>query len=461
MQATVLATMLLAAAFAHADDETDGTVKTKKVDTAHVQMEVAQAEMETARAQMEAAQAKMEAAQAEMMEAVRAQLDAARAPMEAARNELQAAAKRMAEASRQRLVSAQNRAFLGVLVGEQSTDGIVVAGVTPAGGAEAAGIESDDIIVAIDGESLTGHDKPLDILYHVLDDVPLGGEVKLTVSRGGHVETYDVGTTPRLVRIEDHWPEFLGAIGQAGSGHVSAGVAPAAPLGIPVRPLRDLLESLETTTQPRLVDIGEDLGDYFGVDSGVLVLNVPGKSELKPGDVVRRIDGADVASAAEARRLLAGMPGEDAEVEVRRKNRKVDVTMPRSSAMMSHNFLVDTQLHLVDIGEDLGDYFGVDSGVLVLNVPGKSELKPGDVVRRIDGADVASAAEAHRLLAGMSGEDAEVEVRRKNRKVDVTMPRSATMRLHKFQVNPKGKTAIIIEDPEVEVDIEVEKDDDE
>ena len=71
-----------------------------------------------------------------------------------ARIELQEAARRLAEASRQRLTwSGNNRAFLGVLIGEQSEDGIVVAGVTPAGGAETAGIEADDVIVAIDGET--------------------------------------------------------------------------------------------------------------------------------------------------------------------------------------------------------------------------------------------------------------------------------------------------------------------
>ena len=83
-----------------------------------------------------------------------------RAEMEAARQQLQAAAKRMAKASRKHLVSAKDRAFLGVLIRDQSEDGIVIAGVTPAGGAEAAGLESDDIIVAINGESLTGRTQP-------------------------------------------------------------------------------------------------------------------------------------------------------------------------------------------------------------------------------------------------------------------------------------------------------------
>lgn len=307
MKATVLAMTLLATAFAQADDKSDGSaVEPTKVETAHAEMEVAQAEM-----------------------------DAARAEMEAARQELQAAAKRMAKASRKHLVSAKDRAFLGVLIRDQSEDGIVIAGVTPAGGAEAAGLESDDIIVAINGESLTGRTQPVDILHEVLADVSPGAEVKLTVLRDGDVGTYDVHTTPKVIRIEGDASGLLRSLGQALQGHIT----PAAPLAPPLAPTRPWLNLLRTpgaTGQLHLVDIGEDLGGYFGVDGGVLVLNVPGKSELKPGDVVRRIDGADVGSADEAYHLLATTSGDDAEVEVRRKNRKTEVTVPKGSPWVAH-----------------------------------------------------------------------------------------------------------------------------
>ena len=123
-------------------------------------------------------------------------------------------------------------------------------------------------------------------------------------------------------------------------------------------------------------------------------------------------------------------------------------------------------LQFVDIGEDLGDYFGVDSGVLVLNAPGDSGLKPGDIVRRIDGADVASANEARRLLAATSGDDAEVEVRRKNRKVEVTAAKVSplthqTIRTLRSSV-PGTETVIVsgsVPLEAVEVEVEVVKDD--
>ena len=281
----------------------------------------------------------IEATKVEHVETAQAEMDSARAQMEAARIELQDAARRLAEASRQRLTFSgkMDRAFLGVLIGEQSEDGIVVAGVTPAGGAETAGIEADDIIVAIDGESLTGHDQPLQVLHGVLDDVSAGAEVQVTVLRDGSSETYEVATTPSVIHIEGQVPGLLRRLGQAFEGHVPVALAPAVP-AVPARPWSGLTGYVGGTGQPHLVDIGEDLGDYFGVDGGVLVLNAPGKSELKPGDILRRIDGADVGSADEAYRLLAAASGDDAELEVRRKNRKVDVTVAKGSSWTHHQF---------------------------------------------------------------------------------------------------------------------------
>ncbi|MCY3838112.1 MAG: PDZ domain-containing protein [Gammaproteobacteria bacterium] len=303
--AMALATTFSATAFVHAADESDnGVIEATKVED----VETAQAEMHAARAQMEAA-----------------------------RIELQDAARRLAEASRQRLTFSgkMNRAFLGVLIGEQSEDGIVVAGVTPAGGAETAGIEADDIIVAIDGESLTGRDQPLHVLHGVLDDVSAGAEVEVTVLRDGNTETYEVATTPSVIHIEGQAPGLLRRLGQAFEGHVPFTLTPAAPVA-PARPWPGLTGYVGVTGQLHLVDIGEDLGDYFGVDGGVLVLNAPGKSELKPGDILRRIDGADVGSADEAYRLLATASGDDAELEVRRKNRKVDATVAKGSSWSHH-----------------------------------------------------------------------------------------------------------------------------
>jgi len=296
MKTMVLITTLAAAALARAGDGNTDAVEASAV-------------MEHARTQMAAAQ-----------EQAQAQMAAAQAQMAAARKQLQAASNKLAEAARTRHVTGYKRAFLGVLLGDQSEDGIVVAGVTPGGGAETAGIQANDIIVAVNDESLTGHEQPLEVLHRVLDGISPGGDVAAVVMRDGEMQSFDAVPTsaipftwglhpdPTIPIIERFQRIFDGARGSTDRTIEIGGL--------------------------QFVDIGEDLGDYFGVDSGVLVLNAPGDSELKPGDIVRRIDGADVASANEARRLLAATSGDDAEVEVRRKNRKVEVTAAKMSPLI-------------------------------------------------------------------------------------------------------------------------------
>ena len=111
----------------------------------------------------------------------------------------------------------------------------------------------------------------------------------------------------------------------------------------------------------------------------------------------------------------------------------------------------DPELELVDIGEDLGKYFGVDSGVLVLDTPPGSNLKPGDILRRVDDADIRNAEEAHRLLADLD-EDGTAAIRRENRSRNVKVEPVEGMNRH-FNDIMRGH-----EDSgqEVEEEIEVE-----
>lgn len=266
------------------------------------------------------------------MAAAQEAMASARTEMEAARAELTAAAKRMAEAARGHMTASGDRPLIGILVGDQTEDGIVVAGVTPGGGAEEAGLQAEDVVIAINEATLTGQRRPMTVLHRVLDAVDPGDSVVVTVDRDGQTQTFDVVTTPGhdIVTLAQPLsaPTMIENIRRLWaprwSEHVPPGQGSASWFG--------------SSSDLRLVDIGADLGDYFGVDAGVLVLNVPGKSDLKPGDILRRVDGADVASSAEAYRLLAGAPEKDVPVEVRRKNRKLNVAVAKSDVGTRQTF---------------------------------------------------------------------------------------------------------------------------
>lgn len=244
-----------------------------------------------------------------------------------------------------------SRAFLGVLVGGQSEDGLEVAGVTPDGGAEDAGLRADDVIVEINGKRLTGRRWPLRTLNRELEKVSPGDPVTVVISRDGDSESFEVVTTSYDARTGiDRRIALADALGTVWGGHVGPVIVDDH-IGVGGPNLRPGRFLFDTPDGLRLVDIGADLGDYFGVDGGVLVLNTPAGSELKPGDILRRINGADVASAAEAYRLLwrrpaAGGGAEDAEIEVRRRNRTLKVAMPTISRDVPHH---DTDVKVIQM----------------------------------------------------------------------------------------------------------------
>ena len=252
-------------------------------------------------------------------------LAAAKESMEEAIAQTVEAAQQMAEIQGRRIrhgghcvACNADRAFLGVWISEQGEHGITVAGLSPEGGAEKAGVVEDDVIVAINGESLVGDDEPVDVLHEILEDVAPGDAVELVVLRDDETIPLEVVTT---VPVSDFRmaARRLGRVGRD-LGRDFDFEWRERRLGRLDRRGRDGL---------RLADIGEDLGDYFGVDAGVLVLDTPAKSAFMPGDILKRIDGAAVSSAADGHRLLRRLT-EDAQAEVRRKNRKVmvDVSPP-------------------------------------------------------------------------------------------------------------------------------------
>ena len=201
-----------------------------------------------------------------------------------------------------------NRPFLGIMIARGDAEGIRVASVTPGGGAEDAGIRAEDLIVRVNDADLTGSATPIMLLHKTLDDVEAGNTVKVEVLRDGEPLTVDVvpqrGVMSRISRM-----------------------APA----IPITPLLDTLPGWTERRRAevfgfKLVDVGESLGAYFGVDGGVLVLTAEDDSELLPGDVVRRVGDDDVADADAAYLALAEAE-ESTQVVVRRNGKRKTLTV--------------------------------------------------------------------------------------------------------------------------------------
>ncbi len=102
-------------------------------------------------------------------------------------------------------------------------------------------------------------------------------------------------------------------------------------------------------------------------------------------------------------------------------------------------------LNLTDLNPDLGEYFGVKTGALVLESPGDSTLplRAGDVILSIDGRAIADADDAHRILGSYAaGETAKLEVQRKQRKVNLTWKAPEERERHWRVPAPKSRVRI-------------------
>lgn len=282
------------------------------------------------RAQMRAAHGRERQAR-EQEAALRAQMDAARRRMEADAQQLAALSAQVYGPMMQRF-----EAFGGaprVLVGVQLDDssgntGARVREVSPGGPAQQAGVRAGDLIVAVNGTDVQGHE-PAGRVVQLLHDVKPGDKVDLKVSRDG--KTRDLTLTARpdgdeffIARQFPGLPPLPRVKALAGWG--------GAPL-IVRGPVADM----------ELARLTPALGRYFGTDAGVLVVHAPpdGGLGLQDGDVILSIGGRKPIDSSHVIRILGSYdPGEKVTLEVMRLHRKMSVaaTLPAESRFSGRMF---------------------------------------------------------------------------------------------------------------------------
>lgn len=287
--------------------------------------------------QMRAAEAQLEESVRQMREVERsrsmssAEAEEVELQMYEAERQLSEAARQIADLSYRRLpnmsiarrieIIRSDRAVLGVNIGDNNNsgpvEGVKIAGASPGGAAADAGLRSGDIIVAVNGQSMSAGDGQgaTRNLLEFMQGVEEGDVLDIDYLRNGKVESVEV--SPRAM---------VGETLAFGGPDFGVHVAPGSPMP-PVAAFGPTIAMIGGTglRDMELVPLTEELGRYFGTDKGLLVVRAPDDEAFKlhDGDVIQSIGGRTPNSVSHAMRILGSyQEGEALNIDIMRDKRK-------------------------------------------------------------------------------------------------------------------------------------------
>ena len=208
------------------------------------------------------------------------------------------------------------RAMLGINI-EDSDEGVVVAGVSPGGPADESGVETGDIIVAIEAAELTDSESssPTEVLIGYMARVMPGENVTLSIVRGD--EEHEIEIEARALEAQYFAGAFATPTMPLPQGNFRIGGQP--PMAF------DFTRRIGRWADMELVELTPALGGYFGTNEGILVVRAPSDDglELRDGDVILEIGGRTPTSTEHAMRILGSFePGETLELTIMRNQRR-------------------------------------------------------------------------------------------------------------------------------------------
>ena len=214
-----------------------------------------------------------------------------------------------------------SRPSLGIIVdmraGASDSIGARIESVTPGGPADRAGVRSGDIITRIGGKALIqGPDigagamqsQPGLRLIEFSARMAPNDTVALQLRRGKGVRNVRLVTEPQ--RTVTYWRQPMAVADKQMAVELQQRYEMLKSMEPMVteahEPLARTLYDMSPLASLQLAPLNPELGQYFGISDGILVISVPKSSglRLRGGDVILRVDGRTPASPVHLLRIL-------------------------------------------------------------------------------------------------------------------------------------------------------------
>lgn len=308
------------------------------------------------------------AAETPNLESLQNELEATRSELQALREQvetLKAAPTFRALSARSAapmVLGAQPRPMLGIVMGDDPDGaGVRLTAVTPDAPAERAGLRAGDLIVAIDGQKLSGR-RAASRAYDVLEKLEAGSTHEFEIERDG--KRSRISVTAELVKPSLSFAFSGGDFDPPGQSFAFGWNADNNAMDLDR--FRDWAEDsrnwsviansgrpfITGNLAPRVFGVGlnwanlelaalnPDLGRYFGADRGVLVIDSQLEDQtLKAGDVILMVDGVKVDQPRDTLRALRDFePGEKVPFTVLRDGEELALQVETPKSPLSGYF---------------------------------------------------------------------------------------------------------------------------
>ena len=249
-----------------------------------------------------------------------------------------------------RLAGVDHHMRLGIILGgggwnpgDEAQPGAVIAAVTPGSPAEEAGLLAGDVVTAFNGAPLVDngtHGRVASMqaarrLVELSRELEDGDRVTLEFLRDGSDKK--VVLVAREIEFD---PVIIRQLGERRFGDVYRNYIPY------VHPGRGGWFLPRGWLDMELVELNPELGEYFGADSGVLVVRGPQEDDsigLASGDVILSIGDREVRSPEHTLRILRSYePEEELTIRIIRRGRSETLTWTVPDQPVRFDFQFDT-----------------------------------------------------------------------------------------------------------------------